>query len=51
MTLIPGGKPCHCGRRGCMAAYCSPENLPEDYESIPGFFSVLEQGETITASA
>ena len=46
MTLIPGGKPCHCGRRGCMAAYCSPENLPEDYESIPGFFSVLEQGET-----
>ena len=40
MTLIPGGKPCHCGRRGCMAAYCSPENLPEDYESIPGFFSV-----------
>lgn len=29
-----------------MAAYCSPENLPEDYESIPGFFSVLEQGET-----
>ena len=46
MTLVPGGKPCHCGRRGCMAAYCSPENLPEDYESIPGFFSVLEQGET-----
>ena len=28
-----------------MDTYCSPETLPEDYESIPGFFSVLEQGE------
>ena len=46
MTLVPDGRPCYCGRRGCMDAYCSPETLPEDYESIPGFFSVLEQGET-----
>ncbi|MBW3081028.1 ROK family transcriptional regulator [Bifidobacterium saguinibicoloris] len=46
MTLVPDGRPCLCGRRGCMDAYCSLETLPEDYESIPGFFSVLEQGET-----
>ncbi|MBT1160532.1 MULTISPECIES: ROK family transcriptional regulator [Bifidobacterium] len=46
MTLVPGGRECTCGRRGCMSAYCSPQTLPEDYESIPGFFSVLEQGET-----
>ena len=46
MTLVPGGRECHCGRRGCMDPYCSPEALTEDYESIPGFFSVLEQGET-----
>ncbi|KAB8289769.1 ROK family transcriptional regulator [Bifidobacterium avesanii] len=46
MTLVPGGRECRCGRRGCMDAYCSLETLPEDYESIPGFFSVLEQGET-----
>ena len=46
MTLTPGGRACYCGRRGCVDAYCSPETLPEDYESIPGFFSVLEQGET-----
>ncbi|OZG61667.1 NagC family transcriptional regulator [Bifidobacterium myosotis] len=45
MTLVPNGRPCYCGRRGCMDAYCSLETLPEDYESIPGFFSVLEQGE------
>ena len=46
MTLMPGGRACYCGQRGCVDTYCSPETLPEDYESIPGFFSVLEQGET-----
>ena len=45
MTLVPDGRECYCGNRGCMDVYCSPETLPEDYESIPGFFSVLEQGE------
>ncbi|MBT1175536.1 ROK family protein [Bifidobacterium sp. LC6] len=45
MVLVPDGRPCYCGQRGCMDAYCSLETLPEDYESIPGFFSVLEQGE------
>ncbi|MBT1163465.1 ROK family transcriptional regulator [Bifidobacterium felsineum] len=45
MTLVPGGRECYCGQHGCMDTYCSPETLPEDYESIPGFFSVLEQGE------
>lgn len=45
MTLVPNGRECYCGNRGCMDPYCSPESLPEDYESIPGFFSVLEQGE------
>lgn len=46
MTLVPDGRKCYCGRHGCMDVYCSPEALTEDYESIPGFFSVLEQGET-----
>ncbi|RSX52874.1 NagC family transcriptional regulator [Bifidobacterium goeldii] len=46
MTLVPGGRACYCGQHGCMDAYCSPEMLTEDYESVPGFFSVLEQGET-----
>ncbi|MBW3090874.1 ROK family transcriptional regulator [Bifidobacterium miconisargentati] len=45
MVLVPGGRECYCGQHGCMDAYCSLETLPEDYESIPGFFSVLEQGE------
>lgn len=45
MTLEPGGKECYCGQRGCMDTVCSPEALTEDGESLPGFFSVLEQGE------
>ena len=45
MTLVPDGLECRCGRRGCMDAYCSPTTLTEDGESLPGFFSVLEQGE------
>lgn len=45
MILVPNGRPCYCGQLGCMDTYCSLETLPEDYESIPGFFSVLEQGE------
>ena len=45
MTLIPGGNPCYCGQLGCMDTSCSPETLMEDGESLPGFFSVLEQGE------
>ena len=28
-----------------MDTYCSPETLMEDGESLPGFFSVLEQGQ------
>lgn len=45
MTLEPGGRECYCGQLGCMDTVCSPEVLAEDGESLPGFFSVLEQGE------
>ena len=27
MTLVPGGKPCYCGRLGCAEAYCSANSL------------------------
>ena len=45
MTIVPDGEKCYCGQRGCMDTVCSPETLMEDGESLPGFFSVLEQGE------
>ncbi|KFI68333.1 ROK family transcriptional regulator [Bifidobacterium magnum] len=46
MTLVSDhGKACECGRTGCFNTYCSIQGLPEEGESLPGFFSVLEQGE------
>lgn len=45
LPVDPSGPLCHCGRRGCMGAVCSPAVLMEDGESLSGFFSVLEQGE------
>ena len=27
MTLVPGGKPCYCGKLGCAEAYCSANSL------------------------
>lgn len=29
MTLIPGGVPCSCGRKGCFEAYCSTKVLTQ----------------------
>ncbi|MEM5769689.1 MAG: ROK family transcriptional regulator [Bacillota bacterium] len=27
MTLVPGGRPCYCGKQGCVEAYCSANSL------------------------
>lgn len=45
MPVDPYGPECACGQHGCFTALCSLSTLPEEYESIPGFFSVLDQGE------
>ena len=29
MTLIPDGKPCYCGKTGCVDAYCSARLLSD----------------------
>lgn len=43
MTLIPGGKQCYCGRRGCVNAYCSTELLSDHTEgNLYEFFRRLE---------
>ena len=45
MVLIPGGKQCYCGRKGCFSAYCSGKVLFEDNkESRDIFFSELRGG-------
>lgn len=46
MTLVPNGKPCYCGQRGCMEAYCAAQVLTEGTEeSLEDFFQRLRSGE------
>lgn len=46
MTLVPGGRPCYCGRRGCVNAYCSTELLSDHTEgNLYEFFRRLENGD------
>lgn len=44
MTIVPNGKPCYCGKRGCLNTYCSTAALLRDNESLDSFFSNLRNG-------
>lgn len=42
----PGGALCHCGKRGCLEAYCSTARLTDDLgKSTEEFFQGLQDGE------
>jgi len=46
MTLVPNGKPCYCGQRGCMESYCAAQVLVEGTsETLNHFFRLLRDGE------
>lgn len=47
MILVPGGKKCYCGKRGCLDAYCSAKTLrlDENDRSLSRFFDELEIGD------
>lgn len=44
MTLIPNGRPCYCGRRGCMETYCSTQPLIDVTRHLHTFFEELRKG-------
>lgn len=45
MTLVPGGRECTCGKRGCLEAYCSTDRLGADHGiSLTEFFAGLHEG-------
>lgn len=44
MTLIPNGRPCYCGRRGCMETYCSTQPLIDVTGHLHAFFEELRKG-------
>lgn len=46
MKLIANGKPCYCGKRGCMDPYCSAKALVEVTDGdLNEFFNLLSQND------
>lgn len=45
MRIIPGGKRCYCGQRGCLDAYCSALVLSPTGEHLENFFNKLNAGD------
>ena len=46
MTVVMDGKPCYCGKQGCLDAYCSASCLSDmTGGKLEQFFTGLKQGE------
>lgn len=45
MTIVPGGKPCYCGKNGCVDCYCSYPVLLSKDKTLEVFFKNLRSGE------
>ncbi|MCH4031185.1 MAG: ROK family transcriptional regulator [Lachnospiraceae bacterium] len=43
MRIVPGGKKCYCGQRGCLDAYCSALTLSPEGKHLERFFSKLQK--------
>lgn len=43
MTLVMDGRPCTCGRKGCLEAYVSIRGLRQTYTELEGDAAVLEE--------
>ena len=51
MVLVPGGRQCYCGKRGCVDAYCSSNQLLDSPNGEIGtFFERLRRGDTDAAA-
>lgn len=45
LSLVPGGRPCYCGKRGCFTTYCSGHVLfDDDKRSSDAYFAQLRRG-------
>lgn len=46
ICMVPGGKQCYCGKKGCLEMYCSGEQLEETSGmKIETFFQYLHNGD------
>ncbi|MDO5548417.1 MAG: ROK family protein [Eubacteriales bacterium] len=47
MRIVPEGRTCLCGQKGCFEAYCSATRLSHDFDcSLDSFFIHLKEGTT-----
>ena len=44
MQLIPDGRQCYCGNKGCMESYCSINALLSADETVEDFFNAVKEG-------
>lgn len=45
ICVVPDGRPCRCGKRGCLEAYCSTSRLSDDLGiTLEEFFTMLKCG-------
>ncbi len=45
MTVIPDGRPCYCGKKGCFETYCSLQALCGGQKHMADFFASLHRQE------
>lgn len=51
LRIVPNGRLCSCGRRGCLEAYCSASRLSDDLGlTLDQFFEALHAGDEQAAS-
>ncbi len=44
MVIKPGGRPCYCGKKGCLETYCSADALTGENYNLDDFFTSLRSG-------
>ncbi|MCQ2511411.1 MAG: ROK family transcriptional regulator [Lachnospiraceae bacterium] len=47
MILVPGGKQCYCGKKGCADPYLSPTVLLKEEETLSDFFGRVSAGDEV----
>lgn len=45
MILVPGGRRCYCGKKGCADAYCAASALTDEINSLETFMEQLKSGD------
>lgn len=45
MILVPGGRKCYCGKKGCADAYCAASALTDEINSLEMFMEQLKSGD------